>query len=418
MSAGSPGTESAPPRPLGDPALVADSDGAVAFYEAALGQQTVDGPALEPPLLSLHAPWWDINPGLSLASRLMWAGRLDEATEVASRTHQRLAAAGQEARAGFTLIMRSELDWRAGRWDDAGSAAAEATDILGDLIPTAVPRLMLLAARGAEVEARSLGADILAWAAPLLDRYSPLRVQWSIGLLELSRGDAPAAGLQFEAALAQLDEGGFRNPGYVPIVPDTIECRAATGRADEAAALAARLEEDARTIGTPWTAAAALHGRGIVELAAGRTEAAARAGAGAAAAYAAVGAPLEQARTLLLLGDAHRRAGERRAAAGAIRAAVEIFERLGAPMWQERAERELRRASPRATRDRDALTAAEARVAALVAAGRSNKQAAAELFTSVPTVEAHLTRIYRKLGIHSRTELTRLVSDGTLVLVE
>jgi DNA-binding NarL/FixJ family response regulator len=116
----------------------------------------------------------------------------------------------------------------------------------------------------------------------------------------------------------------------------------------------------------------------------------------------------------MLHGDAHRRAGERRAAAREIQNAVDIFERLGAPLWQERAEGELRRASPRATKDRDALTAAEARVAGLVASGRTNKQAAAELFTSVATVEAHLTRIYRKLGIRSRTELAREVASGHL----
>ena len=66
-------------------------------------------------------------------------------------------------------------------------------------------------------------------------------------------------------------------------------------------------------------------------------------------------------------------------------------------------------------RDRDALTAAEERVATVVAAGRTNKEVAAELFTTVATVEAHLTRIYRKLGIRSRTELTRRVAERTFL---
>jgi Bacterial regulatory proteins, luxR family len=44
--------------------------------------------------------------------------------------------------------------------------------------------------------------------------------------------------------------------------------------------------------------------------------------------------------------------------------------------------------------------------------------ARAQLFTTVATVEAHLTRIYRKLGVRSRTELVRCIADGTLVLVE
>ena len=399
---------------LGDPELVGESDGAVAFYDAALGKPTAYDAAPEP--LGLHAPWWNIGPGLSLATRLMWAGLLDDARRAAVATHAHLAARGREARAGFLLITRAEIDLRAGRWDDADAAAAEATDILGDLIPTAVPRLMLLAARGEEARARNLGSDILEWAAPLADRYSPLRVWWSVGQLELARGDVPAAGALFEQALAALEEGGFRNPGFVPIVPDAIECRAAGGRADAAAALATRLEEDARALGTPWARASALRGRAIVQLADGNAEEAVETAAAAGAAFSSIGAPFEEARALLLRGDAHRRAGERRAAAGAIEGALELFERLGAALWQERAERELRRASPRPTKDRRALTAAEQRVAALVASGRTNKQVAAELFTTVATVEAHLTRIYRKLAIRSRTELTLLVSEGTVVL--
>jgi DNA-binding NarL/FixJ family response regulator len=57
-------------------------------------------------------------------------------------------------------------------------------------------------------------------------------------------------------------------------------------------------------------------------------------------------------------------------------------------------------------------------VAALVATGQTNREAAAQLFTTVATVEAHLTRIYRKLGVRSRTELACCVADGTLVLAD
>ncbi|HEY7936214.1 MAG TPA: helix-turn-helix transcriptional regulator [Candidatus Limnocylindrales bacterium] len=57
---------------------------------------------------------------------------------------------------------------------------------------------------------------------------------------------------------------------------------------------------------------------------------------------------------------------------------------------------------------------AETRVAALVAAGRTNREVAAGLFTTVGTVEAHLTRIYAKLRIRSRTDLARLLSKGSV----
>ena len=84
--------------------------------------------------------------------------------------------------------------------------------------------------------------------------------------------------------------------------------------------------------------------------------------------------------------------------------------------WRGRAFDELRRARPRPRRD-DTLTAAESRVAALAAAGRKNREIAAELYTTVATVEAHLTRIYRKLERRSRNlELTLAVADGRVEL--
>jgi DNA-binding CsgD family transcriptional regulator len=94
---------------------------------------------------------------------------------------------------------------------------------------------------------------------------------------------------------------------------------------------------------------------------------------------------------------------------------VAAFTALGAVPAQRRAEDELRRARPRPRHD-DQLTAAEIRVAALVADGKTNREVAAALFTTVATVEAHLTRIYGKVGVRSRSELTRLVAAGAISL--
>jgi DNA-binding NarL/FixJ family response regulator len=153
----------------------------------------------------------------------------------------------------------------------------------------------------------------------------------------------------------------------------------------------------------------------LLLLAHGETVAALGAAEAAAAGFAAAPFPLDHGRALLVAGEALRRSGERRRAAEKLQAAKECFSELGAPLWLARAEKELRRASPRPRHDRD-LTNAEKRVAALVAAGRTNREVAAQLFTTVGTVEVHLTRIYRKLELRSRTELARLVAEGTLVL--
>lgn len=401
-------------RRLGDVDLVAESEAALAFYEAAAGMRTT-GPgetALLPP--RTHRPWWSIGPGVSLGARLMWAGHLAAARSVLAAEHEQLARAGREARSGFVLVWRAELEWRAGCFDEATAFEREATDILGDLIVTAAPRLLLLATRGDAEDARSLGFDMLGWAETLVDRHHEAWAHWTLGLLELSRADATAAAPHVESALALLDAGGFGHPGPVPVLGDVIECRVAAGRVDEAATLAARLERAASQ--GPWARASALRANALVALARGDTESAGQSAAASAAAWDSIGAVFQRARALLVLGDACRRSGERRTAAASIVEAAAIFGRLGAGRWLERAETELLRANPRPTHDRDELTAAERRVAAVVAAGRTNKEVAAELFTTVATVEAHLTRIYRKLGIRSRTELVRRVAVGEIVL--
>jgi DNA-binding NarL/FixJ family response regulator len=93
-----------------------------------------------------------------------------------------------------------------------------------------------------------------------------------------------------------------------------------------------------------------------------------------------------------------------------------IFEQLGAYPWSEKARSELR-ASGETIRAhdpsaRDELTPQELKVALVIAEGASNQEAAAALFLSPKTIEAHLGRAYRKLGIHSRSELIRHITVG------
>ena len=120
-------------------------------------------------------------------------------------------------------------------------------------------------------------------------------------------------------------------------------------------------------------------------------------------------APFEAARTWLSWGQRLRRDGRRIEARERLRAALAGFRALGAPPWIDGTERELsatgerlRRREPGAA---EAMTAQEHQIARLVVGGTSNKGIAAQLFLSPKTVEAHLTRIYRKLGVHSRTQL-------------
>jgi DNA-binding CsgD family transcriptional regulator len=125
--------------------------------------------------------------------------------------------------------------------------------------------------------------------------------------------------------------------------------------------------------------------------------------------------PFEVARTHLCFGERLRRERQRIAARRELRTALDTFERLGAEPWAQRARVELRAAGEAAAADRPEtadLTPQELQVALLVSGGATNREAAAALFLSPKTVEVHLTHVYRKLGVRSRTELARVLGQG------
>ncbi|GAA1481362.1 LuxR family transcriptional regulator [Gordonia sinesedis] len=117
------------------------------------------------------------------------------------------------------------------------------------------------------------------------------------------------------------------------------------------------------------------------------------------------------ARVNFAYGQTLRRAGKRRAADSVIGTAREIYQSLGADAYVARCDRELNASGLHPVRGARAdvdLTPQEQAVTALVAQGMSNRDVAAELFISPKTVQYHLTRIYAKLGVRSRTELAAL----------
>jgi DNA-binding NarL/FixJ family response regulator len=98
-----------------------------------------------------------------------------------------------------------------------------------------------------------------------------------------------------------------------------------------------------------------------------------------------------------------------------LEAARSEFARLGAAPWEDQATSALARSGKVLRREaarRDELTPAELEVASLVAEGKMNKEIAAALWISEKTVEAHLSRIFRKLGIRNRAELAGRQAGG------
>jgi DNA-binding CsgD family transcriptional regulator len=116
-----------------------------------------------------------------------------------------------------------------------------------------------------------------------------------------------------------------------------------------------------------------------------------------------MGSSVELGRSLIVQGVAERRANRRAASRATFERAARVLDDAGAQLFAARARAELGRIGGR--RAIPHLTPAEARIARLAARGRRNREIAAELFVTEKTVEAGLSRAYRKLGIRSRSEL-------------
>jgi DNA-binding CsgD family transcriptional regulator len=198
----------------------------------------------------------------------------------------------------------------------------------------------------------------------------------------------------------------FGEPGAMRFVPDYIEALAELGRRDDALELLDWYEGHARRLQRVSAIASSQRCRGLLAAQAGALDEALSAFEEALAWHARIEVPLDRARTLLALGVTQRRVKRRREARETLVEALEAFERMGAALWADRVRAELRRISGRAASP-GALTPAEARVAALVAEGKTNREVAAALFLSERTVEGHLSRVFGKLGVRSRTELAR-----------
>ena len=223
----------------------------------------------------------------------------------------------------------------------------------------------------------------------------------------------PAAAEWLAKADRQAAALGWGEPSIRWWTADYVELLLELGRIDDAVRVIDVWEADAARLGRDWVLAHVTRCRGLVAAAQGERRRGRRRSCEQAVARARGGR--RSVRPGPRAARARRRpparSGRSAPPATRSRAALDGFEQLGAAtLGREGARAELGRIGGR-TRE-EGLTAAERRVAALVAEGRTNREVAAALFLGERTVASHLTHIYAKLGVRSRTELARRLQYG------
>jgi DNA-binding CsgD family transcriptional regulator len=344
---------------------------------------------------------------LAVVNTLAPAPKRDEARALLEREYEEWRER-DEPRSSRALWGLAWVEFWAGRWALGAEYAARARDIsvqYGLEMPQdQLPSAVIAVHRGQLDLAREHSERGLGFAHEQFGGH-PVQLMAVLGLVARWSGDPSAAENWFEKADRRASELGWGEPSVRWWTADYAEMLLEDGRIDDAVRIVDVWEADAARVARDWVLAHATRCRGLVAAAEGDV---ARAGSlleRAVAQHEEVGDPFGTARALLGLGIVRRRARKKRDAREAIQAALDGFEQLGAANWVEKARSELGSIGGR-TRE-EGLTPAERRVAALVAEGRTNREVAAALFVTERTVASHLTHVYAKLGVRSRTELAR-----------
>jgi DNA-binding CsgD family transcriptional regulator len=349
-------------------------------------------------------------------------GRLADARALLETALAEAAAHGNEGSRVNAFCVLSQVEGLAGDWEPAERHATEACELrlqfTGDHHPWPLYARALIAAHRGHVESARETAELGLSLSEQMEQFHGRQQHGAVlGFLQLSLGDVRGAQRTLTPLLDELLARGWALAPH-PGSRDALEVLIAAGETERARELIDRFGDEANGLGSPLLVARGHRLRGLLCSATGERPAALAAFGRALALQEAGGWPFERGRTLLALGRTQRRALQRRAARESLQAALALFDGLGAPLWAAQAGAELASISGRGAAS-DRLTPAEERVAQLVVEGRTNRETAAALHLSRHTVEGHLSRIYAKLGIRSRTELARLARthDGGIAKV-
>ena len=306
---------------------------------------------------------------------------------------------------GFCFVHRAELLAMHGQWHDALEEAHRACERVaqgGDQLSGAAALYQqgeilrrlgdVAAAEDAYRQASELGWD----------------PQPGLALLRLAGGDNDAAVAAIRRRLSEVTEPLER----ARFLPAYVEIALAAGDVDAASGACTELDEVAARWESPVVGALAAGARGAVAVAYGDPSGALRLLRHAIAVWQQVDAPYEVARLRVMVGLACAALGDHDSAGMELSAARAAFERLGVVPDIARVDALVLGGAPL---DPHGLTDRELEVLRLVASGVTNKAIAGELCVSEKTVDRHVSNIFTKLGVGSRTAATAYAYQHRLV---
>jgi DNA-binding NarL/FixJ family response regulator len=399
-------------------ALEAGSESMSSATMLCFGTAVVDGPAqaaeaLGTVLAETPTAKVRLDAQLGLAIAEIYSNRLEQAEQTLAGV-----LASPHVRGSLLMYVNgrsylAERHFRAGRWADALDLAETTASMLADtgedwlaVLPRGIAAY-ILAAQGLDARAREHATATTAIAEAV--GLTPARLMAEHAWLRI----ADAAG-----DAERVAEIGDRLAAPGPLHFDEwvhhwraryIEALVATGRLGDTTTPLDELEREAVSSGDVSIAADAGRARAVVAAARGDDAAAQQAFAHALDLDEHASRPFERARLELAAGAHARRTRRRREAEALLTRALERFVALGAHPWIARCDREIEACGLRPVKRSQSraadLTPQERTVARLVATGMTNREVARELVLSEKTIEFHLGRVYRKLGVRSRTEL-------------
>jgi DNA-binding CsgD family transcriptional regulator len=318
----------------------------------------------------------------------------------------------------YPLSGRALVDLELGRWPAALAGAEEAVELSREMVGGAMLASSLAAlaqveaSMGRTEQTRAHAAESLALCKQLNAWAVEPEPVLALASLALSLGDHETAVGVWSQTTVDIREWVLE-PGWEHLDDVMIEASVRAGRLGQAERELDDLQQKASRTGRTWAHAVAARCRGLLAPAAEIDEHFVN----ALEWHAQAPLPFARARTELCYGERLRRARRRSDAREQLVRASATFHALGATIWAQRAERELAaagysRRTPAEHSPWAELTAAETRVAQVIVEGATYDEAASALFVSPRTVESHLRQIYRKVGVRSRSELTRRLAPA------